>query len=117
MVFASALLLGNNVPKVLVFTTDGDFLMSWNTTTLEMPHGMFLADAASSNPTVWITDVGSGPYGHCIKQYSSSGKLLQVTVLSRICFGTLVLGFTRVFSIRLFSVNCRIGKAKSCKCK
>lgn len=69
---------GEGVPKVLVFTTDGDFLMSWNTTTLEMPHGMFLADAASTNPTVWITDVGSGPYGHCIKQYSPSGHLLQV---------------------------------------
>lgn len=69
---------GKNVPKVLVFTTDGDFLMSWNTTTLEMPHGIFVADAASSKPTVWITDVGSGPYGHTIKQYSSSGKLLQV---------------------------------------
>lgn len=69
---------GYNVPKVLVFTTDGDFLMYWNTTTLEMPHGIFLADAASKNPTVWITDVGNGPYGHCIKQYSPSGKLLQV---------------------------------------
>uniref|UniRef100_A0A3Q3VYJ6 NHL repeat-containing protein 3 n=1 Tax=Mola mola TaxID=94237 RepID=A0A3Q3VYJ6_MOLML len=69
---------GDNVPKVIVFTTDGDFLQSWNTTTLEMPHGIFLADAASSNPTVWITDVGNGPYGHCIKQYSQSGKLLQV---------------------------------------
>lgn len=69
---------GDGVPKVLVFSTDGDFLMSWNTTTLEMPHGMFLADAASPNPTVWITDVGSGPYGHCIKQYSPSGNLLQV---------------------------------------
>ncbi|KAM8836062.1 NHL repeat-containing protein 3-like [Spinachia spinachia] len=69
---------GDNVPKVLVFTTDGDFLMSWNTTTLEMPHGIFLADGASSNPTVWITDVGDGPHGHCIKQYSPSGKLLQV---------------------------------------
>lgn len=76
--------LGDNVPKVLVFTTDGDFLLSWNTTSLEMPHGIFLADAASSNPTVWITDVGNGPYGHCIKQYSPSGKLLQVTALSRI---------------------------------
>lgn len=69
---------GDNVPKVLVFTTDGDFLMAWNTTTLEMPHGIFLADGGSSNPTVWITDVGDGPYGHCIKQYSPSGKLLQV---------------------------------------
>ncbi|XP_015234792.1 PREDICTED: NHL repeat-containing protein 3 [Cyprinodon variegatus] len=69
---------GSNIPKVLVFTTDGDFLMSWNTTTLEMPHGMFLADAASKEPTVWITDVGDGPYGHSIKQYSPSGKLLQV---------------------------------------
>ncbi|XP_072229555.1 NHL repeat-containing protein 3-like [Leuresthes tenuis] len=69
---------GYNVPKVLVFTTDGDFLVSWNTTTLEMPHGIFLAHAASKNPTVWITDVGNGPYGHCIKQYSLSGKLLKV---------------------------------------
>ncbi|KAM9426470.1 NHL repeat-containing protein 3-like [Pholidichthys leucotaenia] len=69
---------GDNVPKVLVFTTDGDYLMSWNTTTLEMPHGIFLADAASSNPTIWITDVGNGPYGHTVKQYSPSGKLLQV---------------------------------------
>ncbi|XP_026171973.1 NHL repeat-containing protein 3 [Mastacembelus armatus] len=68
---------GDNVPKVLVFTTSGDFLMSWNTTTLEMPHGIFLADAAS-NHTVWITDVGNGLYGHSIKQYSPSGKLLQV---------------------------------------
>lgn len=69
---------GDNVPKVLVFTTDGDYLMSWNTTTLEKPHGIFLADAASSNPTVWVTDVGNGPYGHCIKRYTPSGKLLQV---------------------------------------
>ncbi|KAM9837176.1 NHL repeat-containing protein 3-like [Aulostomus maculatus] len=69
---------GDTVPKVMVFTTDGDFLMSWNTTTLEMPHGMFVADAATSNPTIWITDTGKGRYGHCIKQYSPSGKLLQV---------------------------------------
>lgn len=87
-VCAFALLLGDNVPKVLVFTTDGDFLMPWNTTTLEMPHGIFLADAASSNPTVWITDVGNDSYGHCIKQYSPSGKLLQVTALSGIWFVT-----------------------------
>lgn len=69
---------GDNVPKVLVFTTDGDLLLSWNTSTLEKPHGIFLADAGSSAPTVWITDVGDGPYGHCIKQYSPSGRLLQV---------------------------------------
>ncbi|XP_068610823.1 NHL repeat-containing protein 3-like [Brachionichthys hirsutus] len=66
------------VPKVLVFTTDGDFILAWNTTTLEMPHGIFLAGSASSEPTVWITDVGNGPFGHCIKQYSPSGELLQV---------------------------------------
>ncbi|XP_030648904.1 NHL repeat-containing protein 3-like isoform X1 [Chanos chanos] len=67
---------GDNVPKVLVFSTDGDFLQAWNTTTLEMPHGIFLANA-SSNPSIWITDVGNGPYGHTIKQYSPSGKLMQ----------------------------------------
>lgn len=69
---------GDDVPKILVFTTSGDFLMSWNSSTLEMPHGIFLADPDSPNPTVWITDVGNGPYGHCIKQYSPSGNLLQV---------------------------------------
>ena len=93
---AFALLSGTNVPKVLVFTTDGDFLMSWNTTTLEMPHGIFLADAASSNPPVWITDVGNGPYGHCIKQYSPSGKLLQVTDSSQTILGS---GSTSLLSI------------------
>ena len=72
------MLLGDAVPKVLVFTTSGDFLMAWNTSTLEMPHGIFLADPESSNPTIWITDVGNGPYGHCVKQYSPSGNLLQV---------------------------------------
>ena len=50
---------GETVPKVLVFTTDGEFLQAWNTSTLEMPHGIFLADAAT-NPTVWVTDVGNG---------------------------------------------------------
>lgn len=69
---------GDTVPKVLVFSTGGDLLMSWNTSTLEMPHGIFLADPDSSSPTVWITDVGNGPYGHSIKQYSPSGNLLQV---------------------------------------
>ncbi|XP_059401349.1 NHL repeat-containing protein 3-like [Carassius carassius] len=68
---------GDNIPKVLVFSTDGDFLQAWNTSSLEMPHGIFLANA-STDPTVWITDVGNGPYGHTVKQYSPSGKLLQV---------------------------------------
>ncbi|KAJ8276129.1 hypothetical protein COCON_G00078810 [Conger conger] len=68
---------GNDIPKVLVFTTEGDFVQAWNTTNLEMPHGIFLADP-STNPSVWITDVGTGRYGHTIKQYSPSGKLLQV---------------------------------------
>lgn len=68
---------GDNVPKVLVFSTDGDFLQAWNTSSLEMPHGIFLANA-SADPTVWITDVGNGSYGHTVKQYSPSGKLLQV---------------------------------------
>ncbi|KAG9351715.1 hypothetical protein JZ751_022966 [Albula glossodonta] len=52
---------GDNVPKVLVFTTDGDFIQAWNTTTLEMPHGIFLANA-STNPSIWITDVGNGEF-------------------------------------------------------
>lgn len=70
---------GDNVSKVLVFSTDGDLLLPWNTSTLEMPHGVFVANAASSNPTVWITDVGSGPQGHSVKQYTPSGKLLQAS--------------------------------------
>ncbi|XP_062309213.1 NHL repeat-containing protein 3-like isoform X1 [Osmerus eperlanus] len=68
---------GEAVPRVLVFSTDGELLLAWNTSTLDMPHGIFLADA-DTNPTVWVTDVGTGPYGHCVKQYSPSGTLLQV---------------------------------------
>ncbi|XP_063058445.1 NHL repeat-containing protein 3-like [Engraulis encrasicolus] len=68
---------GENVPKVLVFDTDGDFLQTWNTTTLEMPHGIFVSNALT-DPTIWVTDVGAGPYGHTVKRYSPSGKLLQV---------------------------------------
>lgn len=68
---------GDNVPKMLVFNTDGELLMVWNSSALEMPHGMFVADASSS-PSVWVTDVGTGPNGHSVKQYSPSGKLLQV---------------------------------------
>ncbi|XP_007247332.3 NHL repeat-containing protein 3 [Astyanax mexicanus] len=69
---------GENIPKVLVFSTDGEFLQAWNTSTLEMPHGIFVANASSPEPSVWVTDVGNGPYGHTVKQYSPSGKLLQV---------------------------------------
>ncbi|XP_029458614.1 NHL repeat-containing protein 3 isoform X2 [Rhinatrema bivittatum] len=68
---------GENVSKVLVFMEDGSFLTSWETTTIEMPHGIF-AVYTGSEPSVWITDVGNGKYGHTIKQYSPSGDLLQV---------------------------------------
>ncbi|MGH0167905.1 UNVERIFIED_CONTAM: hypothetical protein FKN15_059927 [Acipenser sinensis] len=49
---------GDNVPKILVFTREGYFLQAWNTSSIEMPHGIFIANA-SSNPSVWITDVGN----------------------------------------------------------
>ncbi|KAK1168130.1 NHL repeat-containing protein 3-like [Acipenser oxyrinchus oxyrinchus] len=68
---------GDNVPKVLVFTREGYFLQAWNTSSIEMPHGIFIANA-SSNPSIWITDVGNGKYGHTIKQYTPSGELIQV---------------------------------------
>ncbi|TRY89022.1 hypothetical protein DNTS_012956 [Danionella cerebrum] len=69
---------GDDIPKVLVFNIDGDLVQAWtNTSSIEEPHGIFLANA-TSDPTVWITDVGNGPFGHTVKQYSPSGKLLQV---------------------------------------
>ncbi|XP_054849405.1 NHL repeat-containing protein 3 [Eublepharis macularius] len=68
---------GDHVPKVLVFSEEGYFLQAWNTTTLEMPHGIFALNTANES-SVWITDVGTGNYGHTIKQYSPSCKLLQV---------------------------------------
>ncbi|NXN92537.1 NHLC3 protein, partial [Rhinopomastus cyanomelas] len=67
---------GDNVPKVLVFSEEGYFLYSWNDT-VEMPHGIFVLNTATGS-SVWITDVGTGKYGHTVKQYSPSGKLLQV---------------------------------------
>ncbi|CAI9615337.1 unnamed protein product, partial [Staurois parvus] len=68
---------GDNVSKVLVFTEEGYFKESWNTNTLEMPHGIFAA-INQNEQSIWITDVGQGQYGHTIKQYSLSGKLLTV---------------------------------------
>ncbi|XP_078078431.1 NHL repeat-containing protein 3-like [Mustelus asterias] len=67
---------GISVPKVLMFTDHGYFLQEWNTTTIEMPHGIF-ATYASPSPSVWVTDVGNGKYGHTVKQYTPLGKLLQ----------------------------------------
>ncbi|XP_048355673.1 NHL repeat-containing protein 3 isoform X2 [Sphaerodactylus townsendi] len=67
---------GDRVPKVLVFSEEGYFLQAWNTT-LEMPHGIFALNTANDS-SVWITDVGTGEYGHTIKQYSPSGKLRQI---------------------------------------
>ncbi|XP_071408342.1 NHL repeat-containing protein 3 isoform X1 [Pithys albifrons albifrons] len=67
---------GDNVPKVLVFSVEGYFLYSWNET-VEMPHGMFVWNTATDS-SVWITDVGTGKYGHTVKQYNPLGKLMQV---------------------------------------
>nr|XP_058147114.1 NHL repeat-containing protein 3-like [Dasypus novemcinctus] len=67
---------GNNIPKVLVFTEDGYFLRAWNYT-VDTPHGMFAASTPHGQ-SVWITDVGSEPYGHTVKKYTSFGDLVQV---------------------------------------
>ncbi|XP_003477327.1 NHL repeat-containing protein 3 isoform X1 [Cavia porcellus] len=67
---------GDNIPKVLVFTEDGYFLRAWNYT-VDTPHGMFAASTPYEQ-SVWITDVGSGSYGHTVKKYNSVGDLVQV---------------------------------------
>uniref|UniRef100_A0A8C9EDI1 NHL repeat containing 3 n=1 Tax=Phocoena sinus TaxID=42100 RepID=A0A8C9EDI1_PHOSS len=67
---------GDNIPKVLVFTEDGYFLRAWNYT-VDTPHGIFAASTPHEQ-SVWITDVGSGLYGHTIKKYNSFGDLVQV---------------------------------------
>ncbi|XP_068121135.1 NHL repeat-containing protein 3 isoform X2 [Hyperolius riggenbachi] len=68
---------GDNVSKVLVFTEEGVFKDSWNTDTLEMPHGIFAA-ITPQEQSLWITDVGQGSFGHTVKQYTMSGKLIKV---------------------------------------
>ncbi|XP_008847579.1 NHL repeat-containing protein 3 isoform X1 [Nannospalax galili] len=67
---------GDNIPKVLVFTEDGYFLRAWNYT-VDTPHGMFVSSTPHEQ-SVWITDVGSGPYGHTVKKYNSLGDIVQV---------------------------------------
>ncbi|XP_061478392.1 NHL repeat-containing protein 3 isoform X2 [Rhineura floridana] len=67
---------GDDVPKVVVYSEDGFFLQAWNAT-IEMPHGMFVLNTPNAT-SVWITDVGTGKYGHTVKQFSPSGQLLQV---------------------------------------
>lgn len=68
---------GEGVPKVLVYNENGFYLGAWNTTTLEMPHGITL-DNNTIPPSLWITDVGNGNYGHTVKQYSAYGELVKV---------------------------------------
>ncbi|XP_036311445.2 NHL repeat-containing protein 3 isoform X2 [Pipistrellus kuhlii] len=67
---------GDNIQKVLVFTEDGYFLRAWNYT-VDTPHGMFAASTLYEQ-SIWITDVGNGPFGHTIKKYNSFGDLVQV---------------------------------------
>lgn len=67
---------GDHIQKVLVFTEDGYFLRAWNHT-VETPHGMFAA-SSPQEPAVWLTDVGSGSFGHTVKKYDSFGDLVQV---------------------------------------
>ncbi|XP_004619627.2 NHL repeat-containing protein 3 [Sorex araneus] len=67
---------GDNIQKVLVFTEEGYFLRAWNHT-VDMPHGIF-AVSTLQEQSVWITDVGSGSYGHTVKKYNSFGDLVQV---------------------------------------
>ncbi|XP_036106435.1 NHL repeat-containing protein 3 isoform X1 [Molossus molossus] len=67
---------GDNIPKVLVFTEDGYFLRGWNDT-VDTPHGMF-ATSTPQEQSIWITDVGSGSFGHTVKKYNSFGDLVQV---------------------------------------
>ncbi|XP_032754317.1 NHL repeat-containing protein 3 isoform X2 [Rattus rattus] len=67
---------GDDIPKVLVFSEDGYFLRAWNYT-VDTPHGMFVSGTPYEQ-SVWITDVGSGPYGHTVKKYNSLGDLVQV---------------------------------------
>ncbi|NXA48400.1 NHLC3 protein, partial [Nothocercus julius] len=67
---------GDNVAKVLVFSEEGYFLYSWNDT-VEIPHGIFVL-SNTTDSSIWITDVGTGKYGHTVKKYSPSGKLLQI---------------------------------------
>ncbi|XP_075706156.1 NHL repeat-containing protein 3 [Rhinoderma darwinii] len=69
---------GDNVSKVLVFTEEGYFKTAWKTNTLEMPHGIFAVIDDENLKSIWITDVGQGPYGHTVKQYSPSGALLKI---------------------------------------
>ncbi|XP_036913588.1 NHL repeat-containing protein 3 isoform X2 [Sturnira hondurensis] len=66
---------GDHIQKVLVFTEDGYFLRAWNHT-VDTPHGMFAASTPQEQ--VWITDVGSGSFGHTVKKYDSFGDLVQV---------------------------------------
>ncbi|XP_069747821.1 NHL repeat-containing protein 3-like [Narcine bancroftii] len=68
---------GESVPKILKFTEQGYFLQAWNTSTIEMPHGIFATNVFPET-SLWVTDVGNGKYGHTIKQYSPSGKLIQI---------------------------------------
>ncbi|XP_019634725.1 PREDICTED: NHL repeat-containing protein 3-like [Branchiostoma belcheri] len=91
--FSTGVLVGGNVDEVFVaqrgnvstkmnvFSEDGTFLRSWETEKIDMPHGTRVhipAGKTSADAQIWVTDVGSGPWGHTVKAFDRNGTLLHV---------------------------------------
>ena len=82
------LVLQRSYPPVSVWDKEGNLLFVWETQEIGYPHSLTL-DQTRNETTIWITDMASElaagkVYGHCIKQFTYTGKFIQsIGVCSR----------------------------------
>ena len=79
----SILVLQRSYPPVTIWSTDGTLLQEWDTQDIGYPHSFIInATSGTDDTTVWITDMAGelaagNVYGHCIKQFTYTGELIQ----------------------------------------
>ncbi|XP_019626404.1 PREDICTED: NHL repeat-containing protein 3-like [Branchiostoma belcheri] len=69
---------GDVKSKMLVFSESGALLRSWDTMQIHMPHGTRVrvpAGQGLAGAEIWVTDVGNGPLGCCLKMFDREGNL------------------------------------------
>ena len=75
------LVLQRSYPAVTVWSTEGSLVFAWDTQEIGYPHSLTI-DYPDVETTVWITDMAGvlaagNVYGHCIKQFTYTGKFIR----------------------------------------
>ena len=77
------LVLQRSYPPVTIWSVDGTLLSQWDTQDIGYPHSLTIQTSNNdSEATIWITDMAGelaagNKYGHCIKQFTYSGKFIR----------------------------------------